>query len=116
GVVGGGAVVDLVADGAGGGGGIVAGVEVGHRAQGGLVLGHGGRTAEGQHAGGGVVAAGDAVLVGEAQDVLAGDEVGGDRDRGAGEVGAVDVRNREGGVDRRGRLVLGVAERAGVGV
>ncbi|CAA9537868.1 MAG: hypothetical protein AVDCRST_MAG73-1594 [uncultured Thermomicrobiales bacterium] len=90
---------------------VLAGVGVGHRAQGRLVVGAGVGAGEGQHAGGGVPAAGDGRGIGKAKDVLVGGEAGRDRDRGPGRFGAVDVPNRERGGDRRGRVVLGEGER-----
>ena len=107
-----GAVVHLVADCPGRCRRVVAAVEVGHRTQGRLVVGHARLAAQGQHAGGAVVAAGDPVLVGEAQHVLAGGKVAADRHRRTSEVGAVGIGCREHRVDRRCGLVLGVTQRA----
>ena len=92
-----GAVVDLEGDRARAGGRVLAAVGEADVAQRGLVVGDRARAAEGERAGGGVEGGGgDAVLgVGaEAEDVLAVDVAGADRDRGADEVGAVDVGRR----------------------
>src|SRR5207302_1531294 len=79
-VVAGRAVVHLEADRARGGAGVVAAVEIGHRTQRGLVVGHSGGAGEGQHSRAGVVTARDAVLISEAQHVLATGETGRDGD------------------------------------
>ena len=105
-------VVDLEADRPRGGAGVVAGVGVGHRSQGGLVVGNRGRTAEREDAGYRVVAAGDAVGGGETEHVLAASKSRGDRDRCAGRVRAVHVADGETAGDSRGGRVLGVGERA----
>ncbi len=107
----GGAIVDDEAHGAGGRGRIVRRVEVGDAAQRGLVVRHRGATVQGQNTGAGVPAAGDAVLVGEGQCVLAGGEASRDRDGGAGQVGVVHVTHRQAAVHRRRGAVLGVGQR-----
>ena len=42
--------------------------------------------------------------------------VGGDGDRRAGEVGAVGIRDRQAGGDRRRRLILEVRDNGGLGI
>ena len=90
-------------------GGVFRGGTEGDGAQGGLVLGLGGGATEGQHSCGGVVAAGDAVLVGEAQ-LVARNETGGDGDCGPGEIGIIHICQVDSGVHDCGHTVLGVRE------
>ena len=102
------AVGDLPADGAAGagGGGRVAHVAEGDAAQRRLVLRHGGGAAEGEHAGGGVVAAGDAVLRHKAQRVARA-QARRDGHARAAEGGVVGVGQGEVGVDDRACTVFG---------
>ena len=98
---GGAAVIDgLEADGPGLRRGIVAGVEIGDGFERGFVVGDARRSAQGQQAGGGVVAAGNAVLAGEAEHILAGVEIAGDLHRGAVDVGAVRIGEGQQRIDR----------------
>ena len=74
---------------------IVAAVEIADRAQRGLVVGNRAAAAQRQHAGRRIPAAADAVLVGEAEHVLAGDEIADDRHRRAGQVDVVEIGDRQ---------------------
>ena len=96
-------------DGARGGGWILAGVCVGHAAQGVLVVRRRSRSAQRQDIG--TVEGGNAVLrVGvQGQHIFAADEPGRDADRGVGQVAV--IRQRERAADGRGRLVLCVIQR-----
>ena len=60
------------------------------------------RCAQREHAGGGAPGAGDAELVGEGQHILTVGVVGTNSDRGAGQVGAVAVGDRQRRGDRGG--------------
>ena len=75
---------------------IVAAVEIADRAQRGLVVGDRARSGQRQHAGRRIPAAADAVLVGEAEHVLAGGEVALIDDRCAGEVEVVEIARPSG--------------------
>src|SRR5690606_6817911 len=107
------AIADREADGARTGAGVVAAVAVGDAAQRGLVLGDGGCAGQGQRAGGGIPAAGDAILVGEAQRVLAIGVVAGDLNGGASDGGVVDITAREAAINGHCSAVLGEAGVAG---
>ena len=84
--------------------------------QGSLVLRQTCLASQHQHPGGGVIAAGDAVLVGEAEYVLSGHEIAGDLHRRAGQIGAVNIGDGDRRIDRRRGLVLGVTQRAGMSI
>ena len=78
----------------------------------GLIVDDARRAGQHQHAGGGVVAAADTVLVGEVEGIIAGDEAGTDRHRGAGEVTAtVAIADGQGGVQRDRRAAELIAHR-----
>jgi len=97
-------------DGTGQRAGVLARVAVPHGAQRGLIVRGGRASAQREHSAGGVIAAGDAELIGEAEHVLGAREAGPDRDRRArGVAGGGDRQRRR---DRRGGVVLGVCERA----
>ena len=95
---------------------IVAAVEIADRAQRGLVVRD--RTAAPLSVSTPVAAfaaAADAVLVGEAEQILAGGEIGRDRHGRAGEVEVVEIGDRQRRIDRGGGLVLGIGQRAAGG-
>ena len=106
---------DREGDGAGRRRRVLAGVDVGHRGEGGGVLRRG--AAAGEDDGlGGADALGDAVshvVVDPVEDVLPALEAGRDADRAVGDGEAVGVRDRDAGVDGGGGIVLGVGERPG---
>ena len=106
------AIIDLEGDGTGGGAGGIAAVVIRHRAQGRLVVGNRRRAGKGQHAGGGVIAAGDAVLVGKPQDILATGKAAADRHAAANETRVV-IGDRQGVIDCRGRGILGIGQGRG---
>ena len=106
------AIIDLEGDGTGRGAGGIAAVAIRHRAQGRLVVGNRRRAGKSQNARGGVIAAGDAVLVGKAQDILAAGKAAADRDAAANETRVV-IGDRQGVVDCRGRGILGVGQSRG---
>src|SRR5205085_11199005 len=89
---------------------IVAGVDVSDRGQRGLVVRDTGRAGQSKRAGGGIERAGDAVLVGEAEDVLAVDVISGDLHRYRSEIGVVGIGHGKRRVERGGGLVLGVVQ------
>src|SRR6185295_882543 len=77
----------------------------------GLVVGQRGRSAQGQHACRSVVAAGDTVLIGETEHVLAAGKISGNRDRGACQSRAVRVADCQRAGNRRRSVVFGVRNR-----
>ena len=83
------------------------GAAVGHAAQRSLVLRHGGAACEHQHTGAAVVAARDAVGVGEVQHVTRG-ETAANAGRGAHEVGVVHIGDSQSAVDHHTCAQLGV--------
>ena len=97
------AVVRDKSDRASDGAGMVAGVSVGDRTQGGLVIGNRIDSGQREHAGCGVVAASDRRGIGERQHVLTSRKTTRDGDRRIGDCAAVNIGERQPGIDRGGR-------------
>ena len=95
---------------------IFARIRIRHRAQRGLIIGHRRRAGKRQYAGAGIVGASDAVLRGKPEHVLRAGEVGGKGNRRAREVGAVGIRDRQAGGDRRRCLILEVRDNGDLGI